>query len=114
MRGYASCLLSPPTPTCAGSADRGHDGAASHGAQRRSRSRLGRTERRPPVQFGSAARGWGDRERAAVLPCALRNVDQAAATAGFPDADAIVTNEESQLRTDCDGHFNLRRFAVPG
>jgi hypothetical protein len=48
------------------------------------------------------------------LPGALGNVGQAAATAGFPDADAIITNEESQLRTDCDGHFDLRRFAVPG
>jgi hypothetical protein len=32
----------------------------------------------------------------AVLPGATGKVGQAAAMVGFPDADAIVTNEESQ------------------
>jgi hypothetical protein len=48
------------------------------------------------------------------LPGAPGKVVQAAAMTGFPDADAIVTNEESQLTTDCDAHFDLRRFTVPG
>ena len=49
-----------------------------------------------------------------MLLGAPRKVGQAAAMTGFPDADAIVTDEESQLTTDCNAHFDLRRFAVPG
>jgi hypothetical protein len=45
---------------------------------------------------------------------ARREVGQAAAAVGFPDASAVVAGEESQLAAGFDGHLDLGCFAVPG